>query len=167
MKHFSLLPKRTAACMMLAALGVMALSGCDRQVFFTEEHSVDEAGWSMTDSIGFDVEVADTTTYYNFMIDIRNTNDYPYANLIMFLRVTLPDGNITKDTLQYQLADETGKWLGRQSGEYVSSRRPLFRNSRFPMTGTYHISLSHGMRDKQLPGISDVGFRIEYADLTK
>jgi hypothetical protein len=33
----------------------------------------------------------------------------------------------------------------------------------FPLTGDYAIGIRHGMRETPLPGVSDIGFRLEPA----
>ena len=54
---------------------------------------------------------------FNYLIGLRNNNDYLYANIFFFVDVESPDGERQIDTLQYLLAEPGGKWLGSGVGE--------------------------------------------------
>ncbi len=141
----------------------LLLTACDGSIFYDESRAVNERGWLPTESLDFDVEVKDTNQVFNFLIEVRNSIDYPYANTFLFLNTTFPDGSVAQDTLEYPLADPTGRWLGRHTGRYVDTRYYFRRNARFPMQGTYRFAITNGMRDSAIAGIKDIGFRIEYA----
>lgn len=145
----------------------LALVSCDGSVFYDRQQAVDEHGWLPSESVDFDVEVGDTTKAYNFLMEVRNSVSYPYANTFLFLTTTFPDGSIAQDTLEFPLADATGRWLGKRTGRYVDTRFYFRRNARFPMEGNYRFSVSNGMRDSAIAGIKDIGFRIEYYEKEK
>lgn len=150
--------------MLVVAMLAWVLAGCDSTVFYADDQRVDETGWNLGESLEFDVDVPDSTTFYNFLIDLRNTNDYAYANLFLFVNTTFPDGSVAYDTLGCQLADPgTGEWYGKQSGNYVDERIPFKDNVRFQMPGHYHFEVRHAMRDDNLAGIKNLGLRIEYS----
>ncbi|MBQ8704198.1 MAG: gliding motility lipoprotein GldH [Bacteroidales bacterium] len=150
---------------LVAALTLTALTACNRNVFYDRQHSVNEHGWLPTESVVFDVDVADTTTVYNFLMEVRNTVDYPYANTFLFLTTTFPDGSLSHDTLEFPLADVSGRWLGKRTGRFVDTRYYFRRNARFPMEGTYRFAVSNGMRDSAISGLKDIGLRIEYSNM--
>ena len=141
------------------------LASCDSNVYYEESRSVDEHGWLPSESVDFDVDVDDTNSVYNFLVEVRNSVSYPYANTFLFIHTTFPDGSVAQDTLEYPLADPTGRWLGKRTGRYVDTRYYFRRNARFPMTGTYCFSVTNGMRDSAIAGLKDVGFRIEYSNM--
>lgn len=149
--------------LLIPLLTVLLLSACDRNVFFDRQQGVDEHGWLPTESVNFDVEIADTTTVYNFLLEVRNSVSYPYANTFFFLTTTFPDGSMARDTLEFPLADASGRWLGKRTGRYIDTRYYFRRNARFPMEGAYRFSVTNGMRDSAIAGIKDIGFRIEYS----
>ncbi|MBP5340985.1 MAG: gliding motility lipoprotein GldH [Bacteroidales bacterium] len=146
------------ACLVAAIL----MSACDNRGFYDENRAVDEHGWAPADSVAFDVPVSDTLSTFNFLVEVRNSVSYPYSNTFFFLRTTFPDGSMSQDTLEFPLADPTGRWLGKRTGRYVDTRFYFRRNARFPMEGTYRFSITNGMRDSAITGLRDVGFRIEY-----
>ena len=138
------------------------MASCDNTVFYDESRAVDEQGWLPADSVAFDVSVSDTQSTFNFLVEVRNSISYPYSNTFFFLHTTFPDGSVSQDTLEFPLADPTGRWLGKRTGRYVDTRFYFRRNARFPMEGTYRFAITNGMRDSAIAGLRDVGFRIEY-----
>lgn len=140
----------------------LVLTACGGNAFYDESREVNEHGWLPTDSLVYDVTVDDTLTAFHFLVEVRNSINYPYANTFFFLRTTFPDGSVAQDTLEFPLADPAGRWLGRRTGRYVDTRYYFRRNARFPMPGTYRFAIANGMRDSAITGIKDIGFRIEY-----
>lgn len=143
---------------------MLLISSCNRKVFYSNDQRVDEKGWSLHEKAEFDVDVPDSTTFYNFLIDLRVTTDYPYSNAFLFITTTFPDSTMARDTLECPLADVTGRWLGKRSGQYVNNRYYLKPKTRFRMPGKYHFEITHGMRDAEIVGIKNVGLHIEYAE---
>lgn len=67
------------------------------------------------------------------------------------------------DTLNYVLAKPNGEWLGTGFGD---TKETLFQykvNYQFPGKGKYEIGLTQAMRNDNLPGIEDIGVKIETA----
>jgi gliding motility-associated lipoprotein GldH len=134
---------------------------CDSRRFFENNKKIDQGVWKRTDKIRFEVTIPDTTTGYDFFINVRNDVDYPYANLYLFIETLTPAGIISRDTVECQLADYTGKWFGKGIGS-VKFNRFLFRKMiRFRVPGKYFFGLEQAMRVNDLKGIRDVGLRIE------
>ena len=158
---------RTAFIPKILLWGALALllASCDGSVFYDRQQSVDEHGWLPTEAVDFDVEVQDTTTVYNFQVEVRNSISYPYANTFLFLHTTFPDGSTARDTLELPLANASGRWLGKRTGRYVDTRFYFRRNARFPMEGNYRFSVTNGMRDSAITGLKDIGLRIEYSNM--
>lgn len=147
------------------ALVALMATACDRNLFFEENSSVDEEGWSMTEPVEFDMEIDDTTQYYNIFFNLRNSVNYKYSNAFFFINTTFPDTTCAADTLECPLADPSGEWYGKKSGRFVDNRYYFRRKTRFPMAGTYHFSIKHGMRDHDIEGIKTVGIRLEKTTL--
>ena len=137
------------------------LTACNHKVFFSDTQSVDEQGWQYDQPLTFDVSINDTTQFYDIFIDLRNSVRYPYSNTFLFITTTFPDTSVAKDTLECPLADPSGQWYGKNSGRYVDNRSYFRRKTRFPIPGTYHFQISHGMREKSIDGIKNIGLRFE------
>lgn len=151
--------------MLAVVLLPLMLAACDGSVYYDEGRSVDEHGWLPSDSVYFDVNVDDTNRIFNFLFEVRNSVSYPYSNTFLFIRTTFPDGSYAQDTMEYPLADASGKWFGRRTGRYIDTRYYFRRNARFPMEGTYHFAVTNGMRDSAVAGLKDISLRIEYSNM--
>ena len=122
---------------------------------------VNVSGWSKDSLFVFDIPVKDSVATFNIYVNIRNRGEYPYQNLWLFLEKITPDSTISCDTIEFYLANNHGKWLGKGIGS--TFEMPVFyqQNIKFQATGTYRYKISHGMRDSVLVGINDVGMRLE------
>jgi gliding motility-associated lipoprotein GldH len=149
--------------MIFAFLGIVFAS-CDNNRYFEHNEAIVNNTWHYDDAKEFDVEIEDSLLAFNFYINVRNTVDYEFANLYFFIKTELPDGDFAQDTVECQLANYEGKWLGDGRGEFRDNRFILRQNMRFQQTGTYRFLLNHGMRRDSLKGIADVGIRLEIAD---
>ena len=140
------------------------LMGCETDSIYAGSKAVlSENGWLASDTANFEWEVRDTLQRHDFFIDLRHDQDYPFSNLYLFVDVTFPNGRQLRDTVHCTLADERGNWLGSGFGNIVDHRIGFRQSTAFPLTGEYRLSLVHGMRSNPLPGILDVGFRLEQA----
>lgn len=117
--------------------------------------------WLAKDAIRFDVAVNDTTISYDILVHLRNTGDYQYSNLWMFVETQAPGGAVMRDTVEFFLADEAGVWLGKGISSVKSILVPYKLNVRFPYRGIYSFGFQQGMRDDELIGLKDIGLRIQ------
>ncbi|MBR5028688.1 MAG: gliding motility lipoprotein GldH [Bacteroidales bacterium] len=153
----------TRATLTAIAAAFCILTACNSNVYYSEHENVDENGWNMNDTKYFDVDVDDVAHMFNFYVDIRNTQDYPYSNAFLFIKTTFPDGGIALDTMECPLADHDGRWYGKSSGRYIDNRYFLRKGVVFPSKGKYTFAITQATRDTNLSGVKDVGIVIEYA----
>ena len=145
---------------LLFALAAL-LASCDRSVVYEVHQALPSAGWPAAEALSFEASVSDTTSLHNMYINVRNTTDYGFSNLYLFLNIEFPDGTLLRDTLECTLAEKDGKWTGKGLGK-IRSNRFLFRTDVwFPVAGAYFFSIEQALRTDQLEGISDIGLRIE------
>lgn len=147
----------------LAVFMFVLVVSCDKQKVFEEFDSIPGHNWKSTDAINFNVNINDTVSSHNVLIAIRNTGQYEFSNLYLFVTATSPDGNQVRDTTEIILADDHGKWLGKGSSAIYSLYHPFRKNIRFPVKGIYRFNIEQAMWIKELEHISDVGLRIEKA----
>ena len=117
--------------------------------------------WKLMDVSTFKVLITDTLTSNDVIFTIRNGSSYPFRNIFLFVSTTSPGGKKITDTLQYNLADEKGKWYGKGFGDIHELNLPYKTNVYFPLKGTYEFKIQHGMRIEKLKGVYDFGLRIE------
>lgn len=159
----SLLKKLVYNSMVLAFFG-LAFVACDNKRYYEQDEMIgNDNTWYYQDAKEFKVDIEDSLQVFNFYINVRNTVDYDFANLYVFILSKLPDGVLAQDTVEFQLADYKGNWLGNGRGEFRDNSFIIRKNMRFQHPGTYLFSLKQGMRQDSLKGIADIGIRIEKA----
>ncbi len=140
----------------------LSLLSCDSNKVFEEYIEVENANWKKENVASFEIEIKDTITAHNLYINIRNTGNYAYSNLYLFVTMEGPNGSLLKDTVNCILADSRGKWLGKGIGDLWDLKIPYVGGFKFAQKGKYLVSLEQAMRvDDGLNGITDVGLRIE------
>lgn len=151
--------RRKFVFLLLAAMAL--LWACQNSIVFQEQKAIPAKGWHYQDYLLFEPNIQDTLSLHKLYLDIRNTTDYAYSNLFLFLDIEFPDGRILRDTVECTLADRRGQWTGSGFG-HIRFNRFLFRDDVwFPAKGIYKIKIHHGMREDTLQGIADTGIRIE------
>jgi gliding motility-associated lipoprotein GldH len=68
---------------------------------------------------------------------------------------------LSKDTLECELADYSGKWYGKGIGSVKFNRFMFRKGMRFRASGKYVFELEQAMRVRDLTGIRDIGLRVE------
>lgn len=142
-------------------ISLLFLASCNSNVVFTDSQKMSGETWKLMDIPTFKVPVTDTINSNNVIFTIRNGSAYPFRNIFLFVSTTSPDGKKLTDTLQYNLADEKGKWVGKGFGDVHEVNLPYKSNVYFPRKGLYEFKIQHGMRVENLKGIYDIGLRIE------
>ncbi|GAA4967138.1 gliding motility lipoprotein GldH [Algibacter aquimarinus] len=143
---------------------------CDSNRVFDEYKSVPNS-WHKDEVISFKVNPADSISNYNLFVNLRNTNAYKYNNLFLIVEMVFPHGKTIKDTLEYKMAEPSGKLLGTGLTDTKENKlwyKGLDKPFVFEESGEYTINIQHAMRENgkvngvtELEGITDIGFRIE------
>lgn len=104
----------------------------------------------------------------NIIIYIRNDYRYPFSNL--FLIASLREGNklLIRDTLEYEMADAEGNWLGSGFLELKESKLWWKENFEIPDKKILTAEIEHAVRFNGvedgidgLEGIVGVGLALE------
>ena len=147
----------------IALITCIVFSSCDSNRVFDEYKSVPNQ-WNKDSIISFNVTAPDSINNYNLYVNLRNNNAYKYSNLFLTI----------KDTLEYKMADPTGKLLGSGFTD-VKENKLWYKGFEDPFVfselGAYKINIQHAMRQngqvngiENLEGVTDIGFRIEYSN---
>lgn len=120
--------------------------------------------WNKKSEQKFNLEISDPQNPKNIIFVVRNNNDYPYSNIRFIVNFTnLQSKKKETDTLNYVLAKPNGEWLGTGFGDTKETLFQYKLNYKFPEKGKYEISMVQAMRNDTLPGIEDIGVKIETA----
>ena len=143
----------------------LIVTSCDPNRLYEQNLNIPKDKWEQLNLIEFRPEIKDTVSPDHIYINIRNTGEYPFSNLFLFVTTYSPLGYSIKDTFECTLADEKGKWLGKGFGNIWSNQILYKKYVKFPFPGTYTFEYQQAMRTEELPGIIDVGLRIEKVNL--
>ena len=144
----------------------LVIFSCDSNVEFLKYNSVNGV-WHKDSLQEFSFELNETNEYNTF-VNLRINEEYKFSNI--FLITTLKDSlNIlSKDTLQFKLADKSGKFVGKKRINLVDNK--LLHKKQLKLEGNkkYFLSIEHAMRVinkvgglENLEGVTDIGYKIE------
>ena len=137
---------------------------CDEQRVYEKNFDFNSRYWVASEKPEFEFEIADTLATYNLYGNVRNSLEYPYANI--FLTYYLQDSTgalLGKDLVRQSLFDDkTGEPHGDSGlGDLYDHRVALKTNHMFPYAGKYKVAFEHYMRTDTLFGVLAVGLRVE------
>ncbi|MDJ0645389.1 MAG: gliding motility lipoprotein GldH [Flavobacteriaceae bacterium] len=151
----------------LVLLSLVVFSCTDTKVF-DKYTTISNAKWHKDSIINFKFSPTDTLSRNNLYVNLRNNKEYGYSNLFLIVGIDFPNNTSILDTLEYEMADAQGKFLGSGFTDLKENKLEYKTNVIFPLSGEYTINVQHAMRKSgeiegitALNGITDVGFSIE------
>ena len=150
----------------LISLVLFSLLSCDTNRLYEKNISIENTIWELSQKPFFEYNNTDTISKVNLKVNIRHSSSYPFSNLWLFINTIDPLGALKTDTLECILAQKDGKWLGSGLGD-VWDIQCQFKSYRLFKQGMYTFEIEQAMRHgdlakiEQLPGIMEIGFRIE------
>ncbi len=147
---------------------LLSLFSCKQSTVFSEFKPIDNEKWHKDSIVNFTFNAKDTVSLNNIYINLRNNKDYNFSNIYLIVGIEFPNNNSIKDTLQYQMADENGVFLGTGFTDIKENKLEYKTTIRFPQKGKYKFTIEQAMRElgkiepqEYLNGITDVGIEIE------
>ncbi len=144
------------------------LFSCNSNAIFDQYIHIENQQWQSEKGIDFIVNNLDTISANNLFINIRNNKDYEFSSLFLIAKLELPNGYKVIDTLEYEMTDASGNWLGSGFTDLKENKLFYKENVVFSEIGTYKFNIQNatrGINDIQgknpLKGITDVGLSIE------
>ena len=80
---------------------------------FDEFKPVENHQWNANNNVNFIVSNSDTISTNNVFINIRNNKNYEFSSLFLIAKMEFPSGYRVIDTLEYEMTDAYGNWLGQ------------------------------------------------------
>lgn len=140
---------------------VSILSACDKQTVYHVFQTIPQEGWKRQDTLFFDVIAPDSQTYYRLTVEVRNRNNYPYQNIGLSVCYDGPEvKKLPADSLQIILADKEGIWKGDGWGGLYQSALSA-GSIKIGKPGNYLFKIAYTLPDDILPGINDVGIKLQ------
>lgn len=138
-------------------LSVVSCQNADEKVLV---NAVDNQ-WKKNNAQTFSFDINDAQNLKIMMFVVRNNNNYPYSNLRLIASVEHNKKKISTDTLNYILAKPNGEWIGTGFGDTKEIVFQYKLNYKFPENGKYSVKVVQAMRKNVLPGIEDIGIKIQ------
>lgn len=173
-----------------AATLSLSLSSCEDSVVFYKYAHTPVLGWEKNDTLSFAIPPLASTGLYQETLGLRITGTYPFMGITLIveqeifpnqesqkekedrIKQQFIDGKVRKvkkitqgekivklDTIQCDLIDKNGVTTG-QGISYYQYSFPI-RAYRFHENDSIHITVRHDMKREILPGISDIGIKLE------
>ncbi len=155
--------KNAKTLSLLLLIAVLGLAACQSNQVYQEVKDIPEGKWHKDNILSYNFTISDTLQPHHVFINIRNTTEYSYRNLYLFIETHDPAGRTVRDTFQCILADKKGRWYGKGWGDVYENKIPYQKFIRFPKSGTYSIEVQQAMRTTRLKHITDMGIIIEKA----
>ena len=128
---------------------------------YEENMPINTYQWDVTDTLRFNVYIEDTQSKYDLSLNVRHRDVYDFMNLYVKILTRFPDGKLSSDVISLPLCDETGKWLGKCSGDICFAKVILQKKMYFKSKGTYTFFINQEMRQERLQNILDIGLKVE------
>ncbi len=149
-------------------LVAFSILSCDSKREYDSIVTIADSSWKSTNTVSFNFDVKDTINKKDLFLTIRNNQKYSYSNLFLITTLNFPNGKKIVDTLEYEMADSSGRFLGKGFTGIKENKLFYKENVVFPMSGEYAVLINQAMRKngaingiESLEGITEVGFRIE------
>ncbi len=146
------------------------VTSCDKKRVFDDYKSVGK-NWNKDSIVTFDLPKLDPKKAYNLYVNVRDNDEYPFNNLFLIVSLEQPNRKVQIDTLEYQMTNPDGTLLGEGFSDIKENKLFYKDKVSFTQKGLYKIHIKHAVRQTgkiegvdTLPGITDVGFRIESKD---
>lgn len=147
---------------------IVLFQACQSNVVYNEYLTLENDEWAQEKIAVFEPILNDTMSNFDIFINLRNTKDYTYSNLFLITQITFPNKVQVIDTLEYEMTDPQGQFLGSGFSDIKENKLFYKENVRFLESGSYLFQIKQAMRKRNevvgidpLKGVKDVGISIE------
>ena len=130
-------------------------------VHYEEYIAIPNQQWKQANAPYFEFDIPDTNQRYNMSFNIRHNKAFEWKNIWVFVTFEVPGGQFDRDTLEFVLQDDQGRWLGSNSGDIRDGSFLFKKDFLFPYKGKYKASFEQAMRAEVLEDVADIGLKIE------
>ena len=145
--------------LLLFALPFLLIS-CSN-IVFEQVVNIENGNWQYDQPANFEFESPDSSSRYNLILLVDHSTDFAYQNTYVKINTKFPSGKENSQQLSLNLADKTGRWNGKCSGEKCSAAIALQMNTYFDEPGKYQVEVQQDSRANPLAGIERLSLLIE------
>ena len=136
------------------------ITSCDRLPIYSHYEPTPTTGWEKNDTITFGIPPVSEAGYYKEELGLRINEDYPFQRLCLIVQQTvLPSGYRHNDTLNCHLIDKKGTVRGTGINHYQYTFH--VNTIRLAEGDSLHICVKHNMKREIMPGVTDIGIRVD------
>ena len=149
-----------AAIYIIAAF-CLILSSCvnSDNIIYSNFKSIDVDGWSNSQYLEFQLDsIADGGVVVDVLLVVRHSENYDFESLCLVKEEVISNCDVRTDTIEIRLADSEGRLMGRGHNGLYEVVDTL--HSSVKIEDNYLLSISHGMREKLIVGVNDIGIII-------
>lgn len=139
------------------------VASCTTNTVYDSYSHTPLAGWEKNDTLTFNVRPLAEGGTFNETVGLRMTTAFPFTSISLIVEQHIiphgMPGRILTDTIKCPITDIRGNFLGKgiSSYQYEFSLRDI--NIR--KGDSIHVSIRHNMKREILPGVSDIGLKID------
>lgn len=137
---------------------LLILNACQPTTVFSEFHTTSLQGWHQDSVLTYEAQT-DSAKNYDILIVLRHTSQYPYQNIWLFVNTYDGVNLLQRDTIEANVADDYGRWLGSGINHYELPL--LYLKNYQTLTTKPSFTIQQGMRTEWLKGITNVGLVIQ------
>ena len=152
----------------VSILGVLLVLSCNTKVDYSQFKPIKNHQWQSQNAVEFNVDNKDTISQKNVFINIRNNKNYEFSTIFLIAEIAFPSGFQVIDTLEYEMTDAHGNWLGTGYTDVKENKLFYKQEVVFTEKGNYNFQIKQATRSindiegsSPLKGITDVGLSIE------
>lgn len=139
---------------------VMGFTSCDTNTpYYHYAHTpIDE--WEKNDTLRYDVQPLKKGGEHQITVALRLNGAYPFRKLYLIMEQDIyPRLQYKTDTICFDVTSKEGRFTGNGIS-YYQYTVPVCREH-FIEKDSIHITIRHAMKRDILPGISDIGIKLE------
>ncbi|MBM3455564.1 MAG: hypothetical protein FJX80_10500 [Bacteroidetes bacterium] len=149
----------------MKALGLLIgltviVSACHSDEIPVGAYSFPEKKWDQKVKPSFELDLSDTSSVHDFFITIRNTTDYKYSNLWIYVEEIPPFGPSNRERHEIPIANPDGSWIGDKTGSIIENKY-LIKRGKVPFIGKYTYILEQAVTDQEVTEVLDISFQVK------
>ncbi len=139
---------------------VMGFISCDTNTPYYHYAHTPIDGWEKNDTLRYDVQPLKKGGEHQITVALRLNGAYPFRKLYLIMEQDIyPRLQYKTDTICFDVTSKEGRFTGNGIS-YYQYTVPVGREQ-FMENDSIHITIRHAMKRDILPGISDIGIKLE------
>ena len=140
---------------------LLTLAACSDSAMYYHYEGMQGDGWDKEDTLYFNVDSIRETGVRTISLTMRTTVDYPYKSVTVIVDENVMPGNAKRQfPVTLQVANDKGERNGSDGLTYYTVEKFVTRQQMKQGT-SLSFKVHHDMQRLVLPGIKDIGIKIE------